>query len=821
MPRAFLSHSGKDKFYVNICAEKLGFHNCIYDSLTFEEGNQMFDEIVKHLNQTDVFVIFISNNALQSKWVQTELDIAVQLIDDGLIQRVLPIIIDKNITHNDVRIPEWLRKNYILQYVARPKVAARKIQQRLREVSWLYHPRLKEKRKIFVGRNELIQQFEERIDEFDAQTSVCLIAAGVHGVGRRALLRNCLTKSNIINESYQQPTIMLNSHESLEDFIHKVFDLGFSVSADLTNFMSLSIHEKLDIAEKLVLDAQNAKEIIFILDKGCIVSPERDLSNWFTLLLKRLETNDRISFGIASEFRLFKNNIRGIGNLYYLEIPELDKKERQGLLKRYLEFENLSLTLNDFNLFSDLLNGFPDQVFYTVELIKNEGLPIAKKKCYQIVEFNSERVVRLLNKYQNNEQAIILLNILSRFEFISYDLIFEIIGQEEHYQDLINQFFAEAICESLGANREYIRLNDAVKDYASRLKLSLPEIYKKKLKEHVDRFLIDYQSEECDVSDYLISMKQALSLGYDVNEKYLIPSHFLKTMTELYNESRYEDVINLADRVLQSQEYMDVNITKEIRYFLCLSLARTRNKRFLGEVQAINGPDHNFLFGFYYRLMGNYTESIKRLEEVLKERPNFSRAKRELVQVYNLVEDYNKAFILAKENYTKEPNNPYHIHAYLTCLLKADKRMQNESEIDKCLENLDGINSDIAKEMSLRGQAQYWAYYKNNETKALEKVEQAINKFTDSIYPKFTKFDICVKFDNLQEMEKVIKDLEKQISRKSYLTNVFLSMKVRYLIKSNKCDEAKMIVKSMKNYPETSINRLKQLIDRFTGNNAV
>lgn len=45
MLKAFLSHSSKQKGYVEIVAKHLGKSNIIFDEWTFEEGNKTIDEI--------------------------------------------------------------------------------------------------------------------------------------------------------------------------------------------------------------------------------------------------------------------------------------------------------------------------------------------------------------------------------------------------------------------------------------------------------------------------------------------------------------------------------------------------------------------------------------------------------------------------------------------------------------------------------------------------------------------------------------------------------------------------------------------------------
>jgi hypothetical protein len=60
-------------------------------------------------------VLFISNDDLESEWVDKEIRQAKILNSDSRIDSIFPRIIDKRITHNDARIPDWIRKPYNLK----------------------------------------------------------------------------------------------------------------------------------------------------------------------------------------------------------------------------------------------------------------------------------------------------------------------------------------------------------------------------------------------------------------------------------------------------------------------------------------------------------------------------------------------------------------------------------------------------------------------------------------------------------------------------------------------------------------------------------
>lgn len=135
MLKAFLSHSSKDKFYVEKVAENLSNSWCEYDSFSFESASETAEEIAKRIDSSAIFVFFISKNSLNSEWVKKELENVHKLIELGNSKKILPIIIDQNITHDDVLIPKWLRDIYNIQPIRKYNTAIRRIRQELLRLS--------------------------------------------------------------------------------------------------------------------------------------------------------------------------------------------------------------------------------------------------------------------------------------------------------------------------------------------------------------------------------------------------------------------------------------------------------------------------------------------------------------------------------------------------------------------------------------------------------------------------------------------------------------------------------------------------------------
>jgi hypothetical protein len=191
------------------------------------------------------------------------------------------------------------------------------------------------------------------------------------------------------------------------------------------------------------------------------------------------------------------------------------------------------------------------------------------------------------------------LTFLCEFDFVSRTLISEITGNikvgGENYIDIIENFIRSSLCEEFGTDGEYIRVNDPIRDYIRRNRHRINTMYNNCLHQHLNSFLRTYQSEEKDTSDLFYSLKQALIQGKDVDHRYLIPSHYLRAIKELYDQKkRYKTVIELADRVLANDYALENRIVYKIKLYLCLSLARLNHRdRFFKEINYFHASGYD------------------------------------------------------------------------------------------------------------------------------------------------------------------------------------------------------------------------------------
>ena len=94
--QVYISYSHKDEKFVDKLVRDLTIQNFnpIYDRWILEAGNSILDNIAKNISSTPYFIVVVSHNSINSKWVKRELSIALTLEINTEKIKVIPIKID-------------------------------------------------------------------------------------------------------------------------------------------------------------------------------------------------------------------------------------------------------------------------------------------------------------------------------------------------------------------------------------------------------------------------------------------------------------------------------------------------------------------------------------------------------------------------------------------------------------------------------------------------------------------------------------------------------------------------------------------------------
>lgn len=777
MDKIFLSHSSKDKSYVSYIAERLGKDKCVYDTMCFEAGMKNLDEIFREMGKTSIFVVFISENSLESCWVKKELAIADERLnhDPQKLLQIFPIIIDPTISHNDHRIPDFLKVGfgaYNLKVITSNIVAYRKIKTLQRKHILENDLVLQKIDNCFYGRDEEISNFKKAFDS--GEGIKVLIASGIMGIGRKSYLLQCLKQSELIEKYYTPPVISLNAFAAIEDVIVKLSEIGFG-GYSLENVTALSdMDSKIDTLTSILKIIQDYKEQVVIYDEGCLINRQGELIYWFEKAIAGIRNEATII--IASKYMINVYCLRKNPSVFAQSLSALSYLEWAGLMRVYAQNNNMELTLDDREYFKNILTGYPPQIIYCVDMMKNTSIEEVKKNPRQIIDAFSPKVTEMLESAfpeEIKEDAYGLLAFVSWYGIVPRDLLNIVLEIKENYKKAFSLIRALTICRYLGLNNEYIEVNPVISDYIQRNRYKVPTDINKVLQRRLEEFnrsiaIVENTITE-DFEDLKYYLKENIIANQEIPERFMYSTLYLSSVYELYNNQRYKQVISLVEKLKEAGafERYDGPIQARIQEYYCRSLARETDMKFYDAVEFFsrendvkNINQYNFLRGFMYRNNSEYGKALEWYKRVLEKQPKHKSAMREIVIVYRGLEDYESAYEYAKINYLRDSDNLYQIQPYFEILIrksKQDRTADENQHIEEMLQTIKRINVTKPSTTYYEIMGQYIAYEETDGKQALAILNEGLRKFPESSYIIKAMFDCCEVTHDVQGMEKALK----------------------------------------------------------------
>ena len=297
-----------------------------------------------------------------------------------------------------------------------------------------------------MGRNDLVNDFEMRIDDFDKPPINTLIVSGLPNIGRKSLARHCLIKGTIIPQYYEFSQISLSYQESIEDFIVKIHDLGFTAGIELPKISTKTMEEKIDCAVSLSKDLAALSEIVLIKDDGCLVDYRGNISEWFKSIITSTDLQEQMLFVIITKYKINFESVRNICSAY-TSLDEQIKKQKNSEYdhKRFAEDEVKQRALLD--RLQKIVEGKAEYA-YLVNPIISLAVDLDKS-----ISFNKyliqETTTRELKKQRDRIRQQILAN-KSRFAIYS-------VSEKEQAVTLIKEYLSYYDCDFDGGSLSEIR----------------------------------------------------------------------------------------------------------------------------------------------------------------------------------------------------------------------------------------------------------------------------------------------------------------------------------------------------------------------------
>lgn len=284
MTKAFLSHSSKDKGFVKLVADDLGSALCHYDERTFEPSGESADEILAALQDSDVFVLFYSANALSSNWVKHEISYARHLYFEGKIKRVAIFPLDD--TPRDL-LDTWL-KPFVVHSLPVAKLASLRIR------SLLLDGESKEAR--FIGRDLSLNDLKDKIRGQSSSRSSGVIISGINGIGKRRLLQRAYQDLYPFVSKYWVE-INLFAYEgegALYERLVEYFEVSNtweSAKQKFEEFLALDSVQRTKKISDILMQVEKAKQVVVLNFADDAVTAEGEIEPWLLRIMRTTNTS--------------------------------------------------------------------------------------------------------------------------------------------------------------------------------------------------------------------------------------------------------------------------------------------------------------------------------------------------------------------------------------------------------------------------------------------------------------------------------------------------------------------------------------------------
>lgn len=697
MIKAFISHSSVQKEFVKELVEILGRDYCIVDCYNFESAYRTLDEIYKRIEQSTVFVLLISRESLASDWVEEEIQYVRKKLNKDKVDRFWPYIIDETLSIEDC--PEWMKKDESFNLVKfkSPKILANDIERKFRKIIWSNDEQRKQLDTSLVGRNADIDKFEKLYLSALGMHLKAIVVSGRGGVGKDMFISKCMDKIGYSMETTPF-LISMGNKEGIENFIIYLNLITHTYNeTELEDILLSEIGTKSKTAASLVNEILKYRTVITIEDDMSCVQPNKKLAQWIVDIVEKSEMNNQLGIFIKSCISLNSFECSEHPSFGNIDLKPLDANDRRMLFYHLLRNYGLQgISEDDVNFFVEKLLHSPYQLVKAAEALSKNPVRIVKRDISTLTSWGDKQIKPMISHFFADEEKRQLLIILSKMDFVSYDVL------ESFFEDrimevmeIIDEMITYGIVTIFGPNEEFFRLDHYFSDYIKRCRLELPKHLEDLLNEILEKKITTSSDITENVSLYLYEKKCQIMAGKGDVKDYLIPSVVMTSVIEIYNKQNYEQVIKTCDTVLNDIHNYYPEQERELRYWLCLSLARTTNNRFYEEIKYFNKDvDYYFLRGFYHRNALEYNSAERYFAIALKKSPNLQRAKREMVTSLLAQKKYDKALKMAKENYENCPENSYQIHGYFRCLVR--KANFDKDDIDMLSTLMESMKENLS-----------------------------------------------------------------------------------------------------------------------------
>lgn len=603
--RAFLSHSTEDKAYVEEVAARLTPYRARIDSRAFRPGEDFRDAIRRAIDESGVFVLFVSKAALQSSWVNFEIDEFELRTLTRTIRTGLAIFIDGPVDSSS--LPEWLARMRAVAH-GNPGQSARTIESLLLDTNAAdAHP--------FLGRSDDIQRGIRKLSGAEPRPRI-LIVSGLEGVGRRTFASHLVRDSLGLDLG---PILTLPATGTLEDLFlesqvsSRILTLE-EAEREISSFRQLQPADQArEVANQLIFLARE-NTAPCIVDHGGMLGSSGEYFSPFVDLLEAYVAERDVYLCVihtrAPRYRSLKVKWACLER----RLNPLAAPDAQALVVRLLRDKQIHAESNEAAVLAEATTGYPPAAYFIADQVEEYGLDLVLNDSSRMYDFATRSFGRFLRDLKLSAVEREVLRYLSSESRLTVEGVATATGRA-----------MPAIATAMTGLLELNLLEHHENEYAVSgpiqiaVRRSERSLGRQWYERAFARFEAQFWSDERSfppISVVDATLRAALRVGLKPSEGYgalVRPSLLVNAADEFYHRKEYERAIEYVERAR-----LMGHPTAQMDEIRVKSLAQLRRfaeaKAALREYRDHGERRQHYLEGFVARKEGDHSVACSRFQ---------------------------------------------------------------------------------------------------------------------------------------------------------------------------------------------------------------
>ncbi|MFY1863367.1 toll/interleukin-1 receptor domain-containing protein [Achromobacter xylosoxidans] len=815
MSKVFLSHNSFDKDFVGRVYDKLGALLAVYDKETFRRNCDLAEQIREGIEGCEIYVLFLSKGAIDSGWVQNELDLANEFKTKWGTQRFLIFQLDDTEWSN---LPRWAAR-YVVSCMPSPELVALRIKEELRQ------PKSMEIKAY--GRELDIRNLNEMVLEMDEPPRF-LFFSGPVGCGRKTIASE-LYQTLYKTVSTCKINITINSHDDIRVLHRQLLAYTANWRArelyDQTErFAKLPENSQIKELAGLIYDISVGFQQILFIDFGAFAvdSNQRPLG-WLVSLLRELPPGPYPYLTIISN----RNLDVAIDNGVFYHVKPLDDDGSRYLFKVMLS--NLDITFPSKKEKDNVENsviGHPGLIVAVVNYLKLNPHYRPNKTHNSIIQLVRTQVEKMLLDFVSDRPDMArAVAFLGEVFVLSYSDIVAVGAGWPGFDDLISQLLDAGFLVEQNANYQ-------LAPYIQRHAQKLAGKYFEELAS-VRKILFEATDVEGPDSFVAPSLLDARIVAHFVSgtplngymSNLVMPAQQLRAAKREYDSTRYKASLSLSKDAYEQKTKLSDNGLVEAWRLIGLSAIRIPSEDdfifFAEEYKKIprskrREASYNFAHGLKARLQGNLRDALPYFVKIIDDQAADAHCLREAAYIYAFDGRYDEASKCIGFAGKLAPANPYVVDIEAFILLERYRQTKDPellSKIESCLERLeDADRREDTNFSSIRKSMRDVFVY--NQIDAIRVVFN--NRMALPIHAKLSLLDTLSSKGKGEQYGQLRGEIERSIrSTKNRLAEIELArIEITHLAyESNTTDAEKILAKFRAKFTQPCVDALTRLIN--------